>query len=82
MRGGAIVKSTEAGTTLETIGDNEKGRNLDRKTVHRALDVARGILRASSEVVRVVAACHAPGVARSLVWCGLGEDNASSIEGD
>ncbi|HNR59169.1 MAG TPA: hypothetical protein PKJ51_12000, partial [Methanothrix sp.] len=28
-----------------------EGRKLDRKTVHRAMDVARGILRASSEVV-------------------------------
>ncbi|MDF0591789.1 hypothetical protein [Candidatus Methanocrinis natronophilus] len=47
MRGGTIIKSTDAGTVLETI----EGKKLDRKTVHRAMDVARGILRASSEVV-------------------------------
>jgi hypothetical protein len=61
MRGGAIIKSTEAGTVLETI----EGRKLDRKTVHRALDVARGILRASSEVVggirRLVIPSPSPG---------------------
>jgi hypothetical protein len=45
--GKAAIKSTEAGTVLETI----EGRKLDRKTVHRAMDAARGILRASSEVV-------------------------------
>lgn len=45
--GKAAIKSTEAGTVLETV----EGRKLDRKTVHRAMDVARGILRASSEVV-------------------------------
>ncbi|MDF0591737.1 hypothetical protein [Candidatus Methanocrinis natronophilus] len=45
--GKAAIKSTEAVTVLETV----EGRRLDRKTVHRAMDVARGILRASSEVV-------------------------------
>ncbi len=61
MRGGTIVKSTDAGTVLETI----EGKKLDRKTVHRAMDVARGILRASSEVVggirRLVIPSPSPG---------------------
>ncbi len=58
----AAIKSTEAGTVLETV---EEGRKLDRKTVHRAMDVARGILRASSEVVggirRLVIPSPSPG---------------------
>jgi len=61
MRGGTIIKSTEAVTVLETV----EGRKLDRKTVHRAMDVARGILRASSEVVggirRLVIPSPSPG---------------------
>ena len=59
--GKAAIKSTEAGTVLETV----EGRKLDRKTVHRAMDVARGILRASSEVVggirRLVIPSPSPG---------------------
>ena len=58
----AAIKSTEAGTVLETV---EEGRKLDRKTVHRAMNVARGILRASSEVVggirRLVIPSPSPG---------------------
>ncbi|MCP1392979.1 MAG: hypothetical protein J5I35_09520, partial [Methanothrix harundinacea] len=82
MRGGAIIKSTEAGTVLETI----EGKKLDRKTVHRALDVARGILRASSEVVggirRLVIPSHSPGGGYDRtqpgVVCGGGGDRDSS----
>jgi len=59
--GKAAIKSTEARTVLETV----EGRKLDRKTVHRAMDVARGILRASSEVVggirRLVIPSPSPG---------------------
>jgi len=59
--GKAAIKSTEAVTVLETV----EGRKLDRKTVHRAMDVARGILRASSEVVggirRLVVPSPSPG---------------------
>jgi len=59
--GKAAIKSTEAGTVLETV----EGRQLDRKTVHRAMDAARGILRASSEVVggirRLVISSPSPG---------------------
>jgi hypothetical protein len=57
------MKSTEMKTVLETI----EGRTLDRKTVHRAMDVARGILRATSEVVggirRIVLSSPSPGAA-------------------
>ncbi|MDD3566214.1 MAG: hypothetical protein PHN90_11165 [Methanothrix sp.] len=71
MRGGTIVKSTDAGTVLETI----EGKKLDRKTVHRAMDVARGILRASSEVVggirRLVIPSPSPG--------GGGEDRPQPV---
>ncbi|MGD9566673.1 MAG: hypothetical protein AB7V64_11055 [Methanothrix sp.] len=53
--------SPELKAVLETV----EGRKLDRKTVHRAMDVARGILRASSEVVggirRLVIPSHSPG---------------------
>ena len=59
--GKASLKSTEARTVLETV----EGRKLDRKTVHRAMNVARGILRASSEVVggirRLVIPSPSPG---------------------
>ncbi len=59
--GKAAIKSTEARTVLETV----EGRKLDRKTVHRAMNVARGILRASSEVVggirRLVIPSPSPG---------------------
>ena len=59
--GKASIKSTEARTVLETV----EGRKLDRKTVHRAMNVARGILRASSEVVggirRLVIPSPSPG---------------------
>lgn len=73
MRGGTIVKSTDAGTVLETI----EGKKLDRKTVHRAMDVARGILRASSEVVggirRLVIPSPSP---------GGGEDRPQPVAGE
>jgi hypothetical protein len=41
------LKSTEARHVLQEI----EGKPLDRKIVHRALDAARGLLRASSEIV-------------------------------
>lgn len=41
------LKSTEARHVLQEI----EGHKLDRKIVHRALNAARGLLRASSEVV-------------------------------
>jgi len=49
-----IQKSGKASTftpELKAVLETVEGRKLDRKTVHRAMDVARGILRASSEVV-------------------------------
>ena len=71
--GKAAIKSTDAGTVLETI----EGRKLDRKTVHRAMDAARGILRASSEVVggirRLVVPSTSPG--------GGGEDRPQPVVG-
>lgn len=42
-----VLKSTEARHVLQGI----EGKPLDRKIVHRALNAARGIIRASSEVV-------------------------------
>lgn len=41
------LKSTEARHVLQEI----EGKSLDRKIVHRALNAARGLIRASSEVV-------------------------------
>jgi len=70
--GKAAIKSTEAGTVLETI----EGRKLDRKTIHRALDVARGILRASSEVVGGVRRLVIPSSPE-----GGGEDHPQPVVG-
>jgi len=69
--GKAAIKSTEAGTVLETI----EGKKLDRKTVHRAMDAARGILRASSEVVG--------GIRRLVIPSspGGGEDRSQPVVG-
>ncbi|MGC9514445.1 hypothetical protein [Methanocrinis sp.] len=67
MRGGGHRRVHRGG---DDIGDEREGRKLDRKTVQRALDVARGILRASSEVVGVVAACRAPG-GWPVPWYGV-----------
>ena len=60
--GKASLKSTEARLVLE----EREGQALDRKVVHRALEVAQGLLRASRDmvggVVRLVipSTAHAP----------------------
>lgn len=63
-----VQKSEKAATStpeLKAVLETVEGRKLDRKTVHRAMDVARGILRASSEVVggirRLVIPSPSPG---------------------
>jgi hypothetical protein len=51
------IKSTEARAVLETI----EGRALDRKVVHRALDAAQSLLRASKDMVGGIARLVIPG---------------------
>ena len=68
--GKASTSTPELLAVLETV----EGRKLDRKTVHRAMDVARGILRASSSILG--------GVRRLVISTpGGGEDRPQPVAG-